>query len=140
VTNHKLYTLMHDPQYRAEVARQNTSYNQPSYTDFYFASDMEFGNVPLRAAWLPGSVKALQHALEDLAESKDVAGPVASQLTENVRQAGKAVEDGDPEKVARTLERFVDFLAQQKGPDKVSDTARTVLNYNAGNILRAFGG
>ena len=139
VTNHKLYTLMHDPQYRAEVARQNTTYNQPSYTDFYFASDMEFGDVPLRAAWLPGSVKALQHALEDLAESGDVTGPVASQLTENVRQAAKAVEDGDPEKAARTLERFVDFLAQQKGPDKVSDTARTVLDYNAGNILRTFG-
>ena len=139
VTNHKLYTLMHDPQYRAEVARQNTTYNQPSYTDFYFASDMEFGDVPLRAAWLPGSVKALQHALEDLTESGDVAGPVASQLTEIVRQAAKAVEDGDPEKAARTLERFVDFLAQQKGPDKVSDTARTVLDYNAGNILRAFG-
>ena len=139
VTSHKLYTLMHDPQYRAEVARQNTTYNQPSYTDFYFASDMEFGDVPLRAAWLPGSVKALQHALEDLTESGDVAGPVASQLTENVRQAAKAVEDGDPEKAARTLERFVDFLAQQKGPDKVSDTARTVLDYNAGNILRAFG-
>jgi hypothetical protein len=139
VTNHKLYTLMHDPQYRAEVARQNTTYNQPSYTDFYFASDMEFGDVPLRAAWLPGSVKALQHALEDLTESGEVAGPVASQLTENVRQAAKAVEDGDPEKAARTLERFVDFLAQQKGPDKVSDTARTVLDYNAGNILRAFG-
>jgi hypothetical protein len=139
VTNHKLYTLMHDPQYRAEVARQNTTYNQPSYTDFYFASDMEFGDVPLRAAWLPGSVKALQHALEDLTESGDVTGPVASQLTENVRQAAKAVEDGDPEKAARTLERFVDFLAQQKGPDKVSDTARTVLDYNAGNILRTFG-
>lgn len=139
VTNHKLYTLMHDPQYRAEVARQNTTYNQPSYTDFYFASDMEFGDVPLRAAWLPGSVKALQHALEDLTESGEVAGPVASQLTENVRQAAKAVEDGDPEKAARTLERFVDFLAQQKGPDKVSDTARTVLDYNAGNILRTFG-
>ena len=139
VTNHKLYTLMHDPQYRAEVARQNTTYNQPSYTDFYFASDMEFGDVPLRAAWLPGSVKALQHALEDLTESGDVTGPVASQLTENVRQAAKAVEDGDPEKAARTLERFVDFLAQQNGPDTVSDTARTVLDYNAGNILRAFG-
>ncbi len=47
-TAHKLYTLMHDPQYRAEVARQQTSYNQPSYTSFYLASDMNFGRVPLR--------------------------------------------------------------------------------------------
>jgi hypothetical protein len=39
---------MHDPQYRAEVARQQTTYNQPSYTSFYLASDMNFGKVPLR--------------------------------------------------------------------------------------------
>jgi hypothetical protein len=140
VTDHKLYTLMHDPQYRAEVARQNTSYNQPAYTDFYLASDMDFANVPLRAAWLPGSVKALQHVLEDLVESGDVAGPVGSQLTAGIRQAAKAVEDGDAAKAAQALQRFVDFLNQQKGPDKVSDTARVALAYNAENILRAFGG
>ncbi|TLM82913.1 rhamnogalacturonan lyase [Pseudarthrobacter sp. NamE2] len=140
VTRHKLYTLMHDPQYRAEVARQNTAYNQPSYTDFYLASDMEFSDVPLRAAWLPGSVKALQHVLEDLVESGDVAGPVASQLEANIQQAAKAVEDGDAGKAARTIQRFVDFLSQRKRPDQVSDTARVVLNHNADNILRAFKG
>lgn len=140
VTNHKLYTLMHDPQYRAEVARQNTSYNQPAYTDFYFASDMDFGNVPLRAAWLPGSVKALQHVLEDLVESGEVAGPVASQLNASIQQAARAVEDGDASKAGQAVERFKDFLAQQKNPDRVSDTARAVLNHNAENILRAFEG
>ncbi|MDT0171152.1 rhamnogalacturonan lyase [Pseudarthrobacter sp. BRE9] len=138
VTNHKLYTLMHDPQYRAEVARQNTAYNQPAYTDFYFASDMTFGNVPLRAAWLPGSVKALQDILTDLVDSGDVAGPVAAQLGASVQQAAKAVQDGDPAKAGQALQRFVDFLAQQKGPDTVSSTARVALDYNAGNILRAF--
>ncbi|WP_432245470.1 rhamnogalacturonan lyase [Arthrobacter sp. G.S.26] len=138
VTNHKLYTLMHDPQYRAEVARQNTTYNQPFYTDFYLASDMDFAGVPLRAAWLPGSVKALQHVLEDLVESGDVGGPVASQLTATVQQAGRSVADGDPAKAAKTLQRFVKFLAQQKGPDQVSPAARVALQYNADNILRAF--
>ncbi|KAA9089604.1 rhamnogalacturonan lyase family protein [Microbacterium radiodurans] len=53
LTEHKLYTLMHDPQYRAEVARQQTTYNQPSYTSFYLASDMDFGGVPLRPAAAP---------------------------------------------------------------------------------------
>jgi rhamnogalacturonan endolyase len=48
VTGHKLTTLMHDLQYRAEVARQNTTYNQPSYTSYYLASDMDFANVPLQ--------------------------------------------------------------------------------------------
>ncbi|TLM88008.1 rhamnogalacturonan lyase [Pseudarthrobacter sp. NamE5] len=140
VTSHKLYTLMHDPQYRAEVARQNTSYNQPSYTDFYLASDMDFADVPLRAAWLPGSVKALEHVLEDLVESGDVAGPVASQLGAGIKQASKAVADGESEKAAQAIQRFVDFLGQQKGPDAVSVTARVALEYNAGNILRAFEG
>jgi len=138
VTNHKLYTLMHDPQYRAEVARQNTAYNQPAYTDFYFASDMKFGNVPLRAAWLPGSVQTLQDTLADLVESGDVAGPVAAQLGASIQQAAKAVQDGDPAKAGQAVQRFVDFLAQQKKPDTVSGTARVSLEYNAGNILRAF--
>jgi len=38
---------MHDKQYRAEVARQNTTYNQPSYPGFYLASDTDFTKVPL---------------------------------------------------------------------------------------------
>ncbi|WP_194395677.1 rhamnogalacturonan lyase [Microbacterium atlanticum] len=47
VTTHKLPTLLHDVQYRAEVARQNTTYNQPSYTSYYLASDMDFAHVPV---------------------------------------------------------------------------------------------
>lgn len=47
VTTHKLYTLMHDAQYRAMVACQQTSYNQPSYTSFYFASDIDWKYVPI---------------------------------------------------------------------------------------------
>ena len=47
VTDRKLYTLMHDPQYRAEVARQNTTYNQPSYPSFYMGSDIDWSRVPL---------------------------------------------------------------------------------------------
>ncbi|GAB6903508.1 rhamnogalacturonan lyase [Kineosporia succinea] len=47
LTNHKLYTLMADPQYRVEVARQQTTYNQPSYPSFYLASDTDWSKVPL---------------------------------------------------------------------------------------------
>ncbi|GLY05532.1 rhamnogalacturonan lyase [Actinoplanes sp. NBRC 101535] len=46
VTTHKLDTLMHDPQYRVEVARQQTTYNQPSYPGFYLASDTDWSRVP----------------------------------------------------------------------------------------------
>ena len=47
VTDRKMYTLMHDPQYRVEVARQQTTYNQPSYQAFYLASDTVWADVPV---------------------------------------------------------------------------------------------
>lgn len=49
VTDIKMYTLLHDTQYRAEVARQQTVYNQPSYPGFYLASDTDYTQVPLPA-------------------------------------------------------------------------------------------
>lgn len=60
ITNHKMYTLMHDLQYRAQVAGQNSTYNQPSYTSFYFASDTDWEYVPIPNAKKdqePGAVK-----------------------------------------------------------------------------------
>lgn len=47
VTTHKLTTLMHDVQYRAETARQQTTYNQPAYTSYYLASDVDWSTVPV---------------------------------------------------------------------------------------------
>ena len=49
VTDRKLYTLIPDVQYRAEVARQNTTYNQPSYPSFCLASDIDWSKVPVPA-------------------------------------------------------------------------------------------
>ncbi|HEX8631226.1 MAG TPA: hypothetical protein VF755_23960, partial [Catenuloplanes sp.] len=34
-TRHKVRTLMHDPQYRVQVAAQNTGYNQPPHPSFH---------------------------------------------------------------------------------------------------------
>ena len=45
ITKHKLFTLMHDIQYRTGVAWQNNCYNQPCYTKFYLASDMHWSAV-----------------------------------------------------------------------------------------------
>jgi hypothetical protein len=53
VTGHKLFTLMHDPQYRVGVANQQTTYNQPQYTSFYLGSDMDFGDVTVPDYWTP---------------------------------------------------------------------------------------
>jgi hypothetical protein len=53
LTDRKLYTLMHDPQYRAEVARQQTTYNQPAYTSFYLGSDIDWAQVPIPDLRIP---------------------------------------------------------------------------------------
>ena len=45
ITEHKLFTLLHDTQYRCSVAWQNNCYNQPGYTSFYYGSDMNFKDV-----------------------------------------------------------------------------------------------
>lgn len=45
ITEHKLFTLLHDTMYRTGVAWQNNVYNQPCYTSFYYASDMNFKDV-----------------------------------------------------------------------------------------------
>ncbi len=45
LSNHKLFTMMHDVPYRVSVAWQNNCYNQPGYPGFYYASDMDWSEV-----------------------------------------------------------------------------------------------
>ena len=37
-TNHRLYTLMHDPAYRAQVSSEQSAYNQPPHLSFYLGN------------------------------------------------------------------------------------------------------
>ena len=46
VTTNKLRTLMHDSQYRQEVARQNVAYNQPPHTSFFIGDGMATPAAP----------------------------------------------------------------------------------------------
>ena len=39
-TKHRLYTLMHNPQYRLSIVWQNVGYNQPPHTDYYLDESM----------------------------------------------------------------------------------------------------
>lgn len=43
-SKHRIFTLMHDPQYRLSVAWQNVGYNQPTQPGFYLGEGME--NLP----------------------------------------------------------------------------------------------
>ena len=40
-TQHRMYTLMHDPQYRLAIAWQNVAYNQPPHASFYIGEDVK---------------------------------------------------------------------------------------------------
>ncbi|XEC94550.1 fibronectin type III domain-containing protein [Paenibacillus tarimensis] len=46
VTEYRIRTLMHDPQYRLAVAWQNVGYNQPPHPSFYLGDRMEAPSKP----------------------------------------------------------------------------------------------
>ena len=46
VTSHRIYTLMHDPQYRLAMAWQCCGYNQPPHPGFYIGEGMNTPPVP----------------------------------------------------------------------------------------------
>jgi hypothetical protein len=46
VTKRRIYTLMHDPTYRAQVSFENASYNQPPHTGFHIGAGMANPPVP----------------------------------------------------------------------------------------------
>lgn len=45
-TEHRIYTLMHDPQYRTAIAWQNSAYNQPPHPSFFLGNGMATPPVP----------------------------------------------------------------------------------------------
>ncbi len=45
-TDYRITTLMHDPQYRNQVAGQNIAYNQPPHASFYLGSDESLPSKP----------------------------------------------------------------------------------------------
>jgi hypothetical protein len=46
VTKNRIYTLMHDPTYRAQVAFENSAYNQPPHVGFHIGVGMANPPVP----------------------------------------------------------------------------------------------
>jgi hypothetical protein len=46
LTSRRLYTLMHDPQYRMQVTSEQTGYNQPPHTGFFLGAGMEAPPAP----------------------------------------------------------------------------------------------
>lgn len=46
LSEHRIYTLMHDSQYRVAIAWQNVAYNQPPHPSFYIGFDQDHMSIP----------------------------------------------------------------------------------------------
>lgn len=46
VTSSRVYTLMHDTQYRCQIASQNVAYNQPAHTSFFLGTGYSLPSQP----------------------------------------------------------------------------------------------
>ena len=46
VTTQRIFTLMHDSQYRVAIAWQNTAYNQPPHPSFFLGDGMSMPPQP----------------------------------------------------------------------------------------------
>ncbi|PAE40802.1 rhamnogalacturonan lyase [Bacillus sp. 7884-1] len=131
VTNHKLYTLMHDAQYRAEVARQSTTYNQPSYTSFYFGSDTNWANVPLPNLSTPGLLSVLEETMAEYKASKELTGPLASKLENSLKQAEHHLEKGFKKQALKFMEKYVLEINKKNNAAYISSSAKLNLTHKA---------
>ncbi|WP_430539971.1 OmpL47-type beta-barrel domain-containing protein [Neobacillus drentensis] len=68
---HRIYTLMHDPQYRLSVAWQNIGYNQPPHASFFIGEGMATPPVPSIEVVKRKDVTAPETEYEVAGEEKD---------------------------------------------------------------------
>jgi rhamnogalacturonan endolyase len=55
-TNNRIYTLMHDPQYRVAIAWQNSAYNHPPHPSFYLGEGMNPAPKPRIELVIPKTI------------------------------------------------------------------------------------
>lgn len=90
-TPHRLYTLMHDPVYRAGVAWQNTAYNQPPHLGFWLGAGVE--KAPRPDIKLVGSASGI-----------GIRNPSpTSEATFSVRRIGRRIAIRNPWNEAATV-------------------------------------
>ncbi|MFS0700830.1 rhamnogalacturonan lyase [Cellulomonas sp. 179-A 4D5 NHS] len=131
ITDRALHTLMHDVQYRAEVARQQTTYNQPSYPGFLLASDTDVTAVPVPDLWAPGATGALAATLDGYVASGDVSRAAARPLAAALRRAERLEDAGRPRAAAAEVRHVVERLGGYGPVSGVSASARAVLHHQA---------
>ncbi|MEZ0446954.1 rhamnogalacturonan lyase [Cellulomonas sp. ICMP 17802] len=135
LSHRKMYTLMQDPQYRVEVARQQTTYNQPSDVGFYLASDTDFTQVPVPAYYAPGSIDALRDATKAQIATGAITGVAVVGLLAAVEVADRAADAGNERLAARSLGAYVELLTPRTKLSTVTPAARATLGYQAQQVI-----
>lgn len=131
VTERKLHTLLHDPQYRAGVATQNTGYNQPVYTSYYFASDTDFNKVNIPNVFIPGLLNVLEQHHRTYVEQEELSGAVVNQTTNSLKQARHHYDKKDLKQASFFLEKYISQLTKRGGKDTVTEKAKLNLIQHA---------
>jgi rhamnogalacturonan endolyase len=80
MTEHRFYTLMHDPVYRLGIAWQNVAYNQPPHPSFFLGYDMTKPVPPNVYTLIPATVDVQPNTLS----KKSQAGKNALTVTVTV--------------------------------------------------------
>lgn len=135
-TERKLYTLMHDPQYRTGIAWQNVTYNQPSYPSFYFASDIDWAYVPLFNEHEEDRFVFLEKATEAFIVAGEVQGPLVVQLTQSLKQAKHHNEAGRTKQALSFIDKYKRHLHNRANERHVSKEAKEQLNRHVETALQ----
>lgn len=135
VTDHKLYTLMHDAQYRTGIAWQNTAYNQPAYTSFYLGSDIDWSTVPQPDISMPGQLSVLQNKTEAFVTNGELTNPLAKQLANTLNKAINHAEKGSEKNTVKFLEKFQTQLTKENMQEYISSQAKRELLYQVDLLL-----
>lgn len=69
-TEHRLYTLMQDPQYRLGIAWQNVTYNKPPHPSFFIGQDMQPPELPEIQVFGDGSLADSTIGIESESENE----------------------------------------------------------------------
>ena len=130
-----MYTLMHDPQYRVEVARQQTTYNQPSDVGFYLASDTDYTQVPVPSYYAPGSIDALRDATKAQIAAGAIKGVAVAGLLAALEVADKTADAGNEKIAVKSLKAYVELLTPRTRLSTVTPAARAILGYQAQQVI-----
>lgn len=92
-TNYRIYTLMHNTQYRCGVAAENVGYNQPPHVDYWLGTGSALPDLP--SVYAPGDAGELINVKAELTGEDIADGTYTSAFTVNSKFRLIATEEGN---------------------------------------------